>query len=77
MGIAMTGIKSACSSRLNSVREFLAISREIHIPMLPKPCKMSVVFITDVNTIPVTVVNIDPIGDQVYGCRGKDWEELA
>lgn len=28
-------------------------------------------------TIPVTVVNTDPIGDQAYGARGKDCEELA
>lgn len=38
---------------------------------------MSQFFITDENTIPVTVVNIDPIGDQAYGARGKDGEELS
>lgn len=64
--------------RLNSgVREFLAVSGERHISMLPKTCKMSQFFITDENTIPVTVVNIDPIGDQAYGARGKDGEELS
>lgn len=68
----MTGIECLQPGQNLGLREFLAVSRDRHIPTLPKICKISLFFITDGNTIPVTVTNIDPIGDQACGARGKD-----